>query len=149
MPINRFNIRVYGVYINDAKQILLSDEKYGEHYFTKFPGGGLEFGEGTKDCVIREWQEELGIAIEVIDHLYTTDFYQQSTFRESDQIISIYYLVRPLLPLSLPISASVQSLDASIYEVQAQRYVPMADFSAEQLSLPIDKVVAEMLMKRF
>jgi 8-oxo-dGTP diphosphatase len=149
MAISRFNIRVYGIYVNDAQQVLVSDEKYGEHYFTKFPGGGLEFGEGTKECVIREWQEELGVAIEVVDHFYTTDYYQQSTFRETDQIISIYYLVKPILPITLPVSEHVLALDKNSYEVQAQRFVPIHVFSKAQLSLPIDKVVAEMVLGKY
>ena len=44
-----FNIRVYGILINDAKQVLVSDEYIRGTYITKFPGGGLEFGEGTRD----------------------------------------------------------------------------------------------------
>jgi 8-oxo-dGTP diphosphatase len=149
MAICRFNIRVYGIYVNDAQQVLLSDEKYGDHYFTKFPGGGLEFGEGTKECVIREWQEELGVVIEVVDHFYTTDFFQQSTFRETDQIISIYYLVKPIDGFTLPVSEHVLPLDKNSYEVQAQRFVPIHLFNAAKLSLPIDKVVAEIILAKF
>jgi 8-oxo-dGTP diphosphatase len=149
MAVNRFNVRVYGICINDAHQVLLSDEKYGDHYFTKFPGGGLEFGEGTKECVIREWQEELGVAIEVVEHFYTTDYYQQSTFRETDQIISIYYVVKPIDTLTLPVSEHVLPLDKHSYEVQAQRFVPMHLFNAAQLSLPIDKVVVEMILRKW
>ena len=45
-----FNIRVYGVLINEKKQVLVSDEFIRGEYYTKFPGGGLEgHGEGTRD----------------------------------------------------------------------------------------------------
>ena len=34
-------------------------------YVTKFPGGGMEFGEGTIDCIKRECMEEFGEEVEV------------------------------------------------------------------------------------
>jgi hypothetical protein len=37
----QFNIRVYGLLINDEQQNLLSDEYRSGFAFTKFPGGGL------------------------------------------------------------------------------------------------------------
>ena len=48
------SIRVYGILINGNKQLLVSDEFIRGGYYTKFPGGGLEFGEGTRDCLKRE-----------------------------------------------------------------------------------------------
>src|SRR3954471_3109968 len=86
-----FNIRVYGILIGENKQVLVSDEFIRGDYFTKFPGGGLEFGEGTRDCLKREFKEETGLAITVGEHIYTTDYYQVSAFNKKDQIISIYY----------------------------------------------------------
>ena len=39
-PINtRFTIRVYGIILNEKDEVLLSDESYLGHRFTKFPGG--------------------------------------------------------------------------------------------------------------
>ena len=55
-----FIIRVYGIYIDPDKGILVSDELVNGKYITKFPGGGLEFGEGTIDCLKREMVEETG-----------------------------------------------------------------------------------------
>ena len=59
MPL--FNVRVYGVLLDKANRLLVSDEFIRGNYFTKLPGGGLEFGEGTRDCLKRELKEELGI----------------------------------------------------------------------------------------
>ena len=72
---SHFNIRVYGILINDHKKVLVSDEYIRGNYYTKFPGGGLEFGEGTRDCLVREFKEEMDLAVEVGEHLYTTDFF--------------------------------------------------------------------------
>ena len=114
----RFNIRVYGILINDQKQLLVSDEFIRGKYYTKFPGGGLEFGEGTRDCLKREFVEEMNLQVEVLEHLYTTDFFQESAFRPGDQIISIYYLVKPLENISVRLSDVEFDFDAD----QLSRY---------------------------
>ena len=87
----RFNIRVYGILINETKQVLVSDELVHGMRITKFPGGGLELGEGTRDCLLREFMEEMNLAVEIGEHIYTTDFFQVSAFNSAHQIISIYY----------------------------------------------------------
>jgi ADP-ribose pyrophosphatase YjhB (NUDIX family) len=91
-----FNLRVYGVLLGPNKEVLVSDELIRGGYYTKFPGGGLEFGEGTRDCLKREFKEEMDLDIAVGDHLYTTDFFQMSAFNPDHQIISIYYWVTAL-----------------------------------------------------
>ena len=58
MEISQFNIRVYGILINERNEVLLTDEYRFGTEITKFPGGGLEFGEGTIDCIKREMMEE-------------------------------------------------------------------------------------------
>ena len=92
MPITRFNVRVYLLLFNESRtHILLSDEIiYGE-FITKFPGGGLEYGEGILDCLHREAKEELGQDVEVIKQFYTTEIFQPSRFTDEDQIICVYY----------------------------------------------------------
>jgi len=75
-----FNIRVYGILITDDNKVLVSDEFIRGNYYTKFPGGGLEFGEGTRDCLAREFMEEMNLKVKVEEHLYTTDFFQMSAF---------------------------------------------------------------------
>src|SRR5215204_4771864 len=107
-----FNIRVYGILINEKKQLLVSDEFIRGSYYTKFPGGGLEFGEGTRDCLKREFIEELNLQVDVLEHLYTTDFFQESAFRPGDQIISIYYRVKPLENISARLSDIKFDFDA-------------------------------------
>src|ERR1700748_1807551 len=90
-----FNVRVYGLLINDNNQVLLSDEhEYGMD-FTKFPGGGLEYGEGLTEGLKREFMEECAIRVVIDSHFYTTDFFVKSAFNDS-QIISVYYTVRAI-----------------------------------------------------
>lgn len=146
------NVRVYGLLINEQQQVLVSDELIRGSYITKLPGGGLEFGEGTRDCLKREFMEEMSLDVEVTDHFYTTDFFQISAFNTQYQIISIYYFVKPLGPITVPLRTKPFDFDErelKIYEEKKEtetfRFVDWADFSADTMTLPIDKVVAGLL----
>ncbi len=147
-----FNIRVYGILINEQKQVLVSDEFIRGNYYTKFPGGGLEFGEGTRDCLKREFMEEMNLQVEIGDHIYTTDFYQMSAFNPEHQIISIYYEAKALEPINVPLRLNPFEFDErqlSVYhetgETETFRMIDWHQFSSESVSLPIDKVVAEIV----
>src|SRR6201992_686956 len=95
-----FNVRVYGLLINDADEVLISDEQEYGMRFTKFPGGGLEQGEGLREGLKREFVEECDVEVEVMSHFYTTDFFVKSAFNNT-QVISVYYLVKNTSPLNL------------------------------------------------
>ncbi|MEO5908864.1 MAG: NUDIX domain-containing protein [Ginsengibacter sp.] len=147
-----FNVRVYGILINENNQVLVSDEYIRGKYYTKFPGGGLEIGEGTRDCLKREFQEEMKLKIEVGAHLYTTDYYQQSAFDPGDQIISIYYFVKPLEPISFHLTNikndfTIEQLKVyeEISKIETFRFIDLEIFSEEDVSLPIDKIIARLI----
>jgi len=151
-----FNVRVYGILITEGNEILVADEKIRGGYYTKFPGGGLEFGEGTRDCLIREFQEELGLRIKVTDHLYTTDFFQMSAFSPNQQIISIYYYVQPLEPLQVNLKTTPFDFDENqlaVYEqtgeMETFRMIPLQLLKEADVTLPIDKAVVNMLLSQF
>jgi ADP-ribose pyrophosphatase YjhB (NUDIX family) len=146
------NLRVYGILLGENKQVLVSDEYIRGGYYTKFPGGGLEFGEGTRDCLKREFKEEMDLEISVGDHLYTTDFFQMSAFRPDQQIISIYYFVQAKEPIRVPLRTKPFDFDErewKIYEERKEtetfRFIDWADFNEESVTLPIDKVVVRLL----
>ena len=130
----RFNVRVYGLWLQDG-QVLACDELIRNRKVMKFPGGGLEMGEGTIACIKREWVEELNLEIAVLGHFYTTDFYQASAFDDS-QVISIYYLVQPVVPEGyiFPVSEAEQFV-----------WLPVDEALPGKITLPIDIKVAEML----
>ncbi len=90
--LDKFNIRVYGLLVKDNK-ILLSQERIDQRQMLKFPGGGLKFGEGLKDALLREFTEELQLSIAKMEQLYTSDDFIQSSFRSNEQVIAIYYRV--------------------------------------------------------
>lgn len=148
----QFTIRVYGLLVNDTNQILVSDEHIRGNLYTKFPGGGLEFGEGTRDCLVREFMEEMNLRVAIKEHFYTTDFFQLSAFNPGHQIVSIYYLVEALEPIAVPLRSKPFDFDeaqqlqyAQTGETETFRWVDYTDFSAETVSLPIDKIVAAKL----
>jgi 8-oxo-dGTP diphosphatase len=147
-----FNLRVYGILINEKKQVLVSDELIRGNYYTKFPGGGLEQGEGTRECLKREFIEEMDLQIEVLDHIYTTDYYQVSAFNPNHQIISIYYYVKPLEEIKAPLRNTPFDFDADqmkLYdehkEIETFRFIDWNDFNEGCVTLPIDKIVAKII----
>jgi 8-oxo-dGTP diphosphatase len=147
-----FSIRVYGILINEKRQVLVSDEFIRGSYYTKFPGGGLEFGEGTKDCLKREFKEEMDLDVEVGNHLYTTDFFQMSAFNSQYQILSIYYFAKALEEIKAPLRDKPFDFDdreMKIYEEKKEtetfRFIDWKEFSSSSVTLPIDKVVADLI----
>jgi ADP-ribose pyrophosphatase YjhB (NUDIX family) len=151
-PITRFNVRVYGLLINEHQQILVTDEVFKNGgRATKFPGGGLELGEGLRDGLAREYQEEAGVEVTVVDHFYTTDFFQPSFFDSDSQIISVYYTCHCAAWRS--IKTSTTKFDFTVKEgeeAESFRWVNLAQLHQEtDIILPIDKVVVKMLMEQY
>jgi 8-oxo-dGTP diphosphatase len=150
MAITKFTIRVYGILVDESKRVLLSDEFIRGDYFTKFPGGGLELGEGTRDCLKREFKEETGLDIVVGEHIYTTDYFQQSAFNPNDQIISIYYFVFAENVSGLNIKIKVfdfelQQIADPKGQSEVLRWIEWNELNKDSVSLPIDKIVVKML----
>ncbi|MDZ8108548.1 MAG: 8-oxo-dGTP diphosphatase MutT [Nostoc sp. DedQUE12a] len=69
--------KIIGVAViwNDQKQILIDRRRPQGAMggLWEFPGGKIELGETIQECIQREIYEELGIAIEVGEHLITID----------------------------------------------------------------------------
>jgi 8-oxo-dGTP diphosphatase len=143
--IQHFNIRVYGLIVNDRKQVLLSDEYMLDQQMTKFPGGGLRFGEGPADCIKREAMEEFGQEIEIVEHYYTTHFFQRALFYQGHQLISIYYRVRFPEPMRIRISDTPFDFPEMINGSQSFRWADIAMLQEEELTFPVDRYVLGML----
>lgn len=133
----RFNIRVYGIWLTDT-HVLVNEELIAGRMVIKFPGGGLDWGEGIADCLKREWKEELDLDINIVRHFYTTDFFQTSAFDQS-QVISVYYLVAGQLP----------ALFNNLVPGERTFWLPRSEVSADMFTLPIDKVVGGLLQRHF
>ena len=153
---SKFNVRVYGILLNEHKQVLVSDEYIRGEYYTKFPGGGLEFGEGTRECLQREFKEEMNLDVSIEDHIYTTDIFQMSAFTPEHQIIAIYYFAKALQPITVPIRTAAFDFDEQQLQVYKQtkqietfRFIDWKNFTADAITLPIDKIVTTLLREKY
>lgn len=132
--VDKINIRVYAIYLNSNQELMALDEGYAGEKLVKLPGGGLEFGEGTLECLHREFAEELNLKIKVLEHFYTQEEFLVSRFRENEQLLTIYYKVDILNLHELEI------LDNSIENI---KWISLQE--EDPLQLPIDQVVFRKL----
>lgn len=146
MAVNQFNIRVYGFLI-DNESVLVTDEFRLGIFMTKFPGGGLQFGEGTTECLKREFMEELNTPIEIISHFYTTDFYQPTTLLPSDmQLFNIYYRVKAEKPYRFRTTEKKNDIPP-VEGSQSFRWIKLKELKEEDFTFPIDKYIVVKLVK--
>lgn len=138
MSPQKFNVRVYGILVHEGR-LLVNEELIREKMIIKFPGGGLNLGEGTIDGLRREWKEELGMEIAECDHFYTTDFFQHSAFDDS-QVISIYYWVK---------AKKIPEKMVNYVDNERTFWLDIREVNADVFTLPIDKRVGELLQKTF
>lgn len=138
----RFNVRVYGCLTHPDLGILTSVEKIQGRTYRKFPGGGLEWGEGIRDCLQREFLEELDLPVQAGAHMYTTDFFQRSAFRPNEQVISIYMEAIP----EDDTKVRLQDLQALEKDHRAE-WISLHNFHEDLFELPTDRAFA-LLMKQ-
>jgi ADP-ribose pyrophosphatase YjhB (NUDIX family) len=143
-----FNVRVYGLLIDEQNGILLSDEEEYGFRFSKFPGGGLEYGEGLMEALIREFKEECDADVEVLAHFYTTDFFIKSVFNES-QVISVYYLVKPKSVLNLNFKTQAFDFDEEGDVKQAFRWRSLDELTANDVTFETDQRVVDLIIERY
>ncbi|TAF44866.1 MAG: NUDIX domain-containing protein [Sphingobacteriales bacterium] len=143
--VKKFNIRVYGLLINEYKEVLVSDEEEKGKRFIKFPGGGLEFGEGLIDGLKREFIEECAMEIEIIRHFYTTHFFAESIFN-GHQLIAVYYLVKPVGDFIVSTSTVPYNFINPVGDTkQAFRFIALKDISEDDVTFLVDKHVVKLL----
>ena len=147
--INKFVIRVYGIFINQHNELLLSDEFMLDMKMTKFPGGGMNFGEGPIDCLKREAMEEMGQEIEIIKHFYTTDYFQPAYFYDNHQLISIYYLAKFVEPIKVKISNRPFDFPELVNGCISFRWRKISELSEDELTFPVDKKLVGLIKSEF
>lgn len=134
----QFNIRAYGIVINDSNELLITHETRNNQEMIKLPGGGVEWGEGIIDGLKREFREELGWVIEVGELFYLTDFFQQSAFNPLDQVVSVYYLVN--------CENKQVPRQQLTHELIVFEWVPLSRLTTIKFTFPIDQVVVNKII---
>lgn len=145
--IKAFNVRVYGLLINKQNEILVVDEYIKGKLYTKFPGGGLEFGEGIMNCLIREFEEETGNTIKVKELFYVNEAFVPSIFNNKEQIICIYYFVKANSNFKIVEKNASFEFDDYAEDIDAFRWIPLEELKVKEFELPIDKLVVKKLIK--
>lgn len=138
MEIDNFNIRVYAACVKDKKVLVLFEEYAGQHLM-KLPGGGMEYGEGTIECLRREFDEELNLKIKNITHFYTQEDFLVSRFRENEQLMTIYYLAE------IEDENDLLIIDPCIEKTE---WISL-ETEENPFPLPIDRIVFEKLKEKF
>jgi 8-oxo-dGTP pyrophosphatase MutT (NUDIX family) len=87
-----FNIRVYALVVKNNR-LLISEEQHGGFFLRKFPGGGLQFGEGVLQALHRELKEELDADVDSASLLCVTEDFVVSFLNNKQQVIGVHYLV--------------------------------------------------------
>ncbi len=143
-----FNVRVYAIILNEQQQVLLTDEYQMDMKMTKFPGGGLQYGEGTIDCLHREAHEEFGQDLEITGHFYTLDYFQPSLFNSQHQLLSIYYKARFPEPVRFKTTSRPFDGASSLQNgFISFRWKSVRSLTPDDFTLPVDKKVAEMIAR--
>lgn len=130
-----FNIRIYGLLVEE-NQLMIIREPFAGTLINKFPGGGLEFGEGTIECLKREFLEELNLEIEVLEHFYTQDFFLQSRIDENEQIFMVYYKV---------MAKDIRQLKVLDNDIQEIDWKDLLEIQPNDVTMETDQLVIKML----
>lgn len=90
----KIRIRVCGLLLREEQLLVLKHVGFGElGYIWLPPGGGVNFGESLTEALIREFKEETGLEIEVMERLFVVEFRKGNL-----HAIEFFYRVEMLYP---------------------------------------------------
>jgi 8-oxo-dGTP diphosphatase len=137
-----FNVRVYALIVKNNR-LLISEEQHGGVFLRKFPGGGLQFGEGILQALHRELKEELNADVESASMLCVTEDFVVSFLNNKQQVIGVHYLVE------LKQDYSDEFLNNNRVELENGhihfKWVLIDSLAAEDFTSPVDKSAFEKL----
>ena len=93
----KFNARCYALIRSNQNRVLVMMERWQGVDLNKFPGGGLELGEGLLECIYREIGEEFQKSEHLnYSHLYTPTNCFASRFKPNEQLLLNYFSSKEL-----------------------------------------------------
>ena len=88
----KFNARCYVLIRSKQNRILVMQERWQGVDLNKFPGGGLELGEGLLECIHREITEEFSSSEKLAySHFFTPTECFASRFKPQEQLLLNYF----------------------------------------------------------
>ncbi len=86
----QIRIRAAGILVHENRILLVRHEKNGKSYWL-LPGGGVDYGETVEEGLKREFQEEVGLDIEMGKLVMVHDSIPPDRHR---QVLNLYFLVK-------------------------------------------------------
>ena len=139
MEISNFNVKVYALITDTKCNVLITEETYKAQRLIKFPGGGVKTGEGLKDALFRELDEELGIMPISYDLFYVNPDLIQSAFNQKEQLIAFYFSV------SFDENSIDKPLKPKDSNVLALKWIKKSELNENDFTFPLDKRVSQLL----
>ena len=152
MTVRRFNVRVYFFLLDRPlidgqpdpdSQVLLSDEFLSGKNCTKWPGGGLEFGEGPRECALREAEEELGQPIALGPLVHATGNFVRSSWRGEEQVLCQYYLATLISPVEFRVATELHAYPGE--NAESFRWKPLSKVDKQDLTFEVDQDAIQAL----
>jgi 8-oxo-dGTP diphosphatase len=113
-------IRAAGILVNDGKILLVRHEKNDKSYWL-IPGGGVDFGETVEAALIREYQEEVGLPIQVGPMVLVHDSIPPNKHR---QVLNLYFVVKAE-HFNIQVTQDSVLKDASFYDLKEFAQMPV------------------------
>jgi 8-oxo-dGTP diphosphatase len=74
----KLRVRACGICLQDKKILLVRHQQIaGQYNLWSPPGGGVQFGETVKQCLVREFREETGLTVRPGRFLFISEFLQE------------------------------------------------------------------------
>lgn len=88
---NRLRVRACGICAKNNALLMVNHTGISPQNFWSPPGGGIQLSERVEDCLVREFNEEVGLSIEIGKFLFACEFIQPPL-----HAIELFFEVLPL-----------------------------------------------------